>query len=411
MSTTPSAPAIPFWRTTAFIIVSGCMISTISFGLRATYGLYTEPLSEANGWGREVFAFAVALQNLMWGLGQPIAGAIADRYGTAKVLIIGGILYASGMVLTAYSVTPLQLTLSAGFLVGFGLSGTAFGIVLVAFTKLVPEDRRSWALGIGTAAGSFGQFVFAPMGQAFIGAYGWQTAVVLIGCFALLIPLLAIPLKSKPKHTMAPETEPAIPLNQAMRQAFGHSSYTLLVAGFFVCGWQIAFITVHLPAYLGGLDINATTAAWSIAVIGIFNVIGSYWAGILGGRFSKRFLLSGIYIGRAAAIVIFLLVPATTVTVFIFAAVMGLLWLSTVPLTSGLVAVMFGTRHMGTLFGLVFLSHQVGSFLGVWLGGITYDRFGSYDPIWWTSVVLGVIAALVHLPISEDRAPQVALAR
>jgi len=409
MTAPATARALPIWQTTVFIIVCGCLISTISFGLRASYGLFVEPLGDAHGWGREVFAFAIALQNLMWGVGQPFAGAIADRYGTARVLAVGGILYGAGVMLTAYSTTPTEITMAAGLLVGLGLSGSAFGIVLAAFTKLVPEERRSWALGIGTAAGSLGQFIFAPLGQAFIGAYGWQQALVLIGGFAFLIPLLAIPLRSKARGAQ-PEmsSEPSLPFTAAMRQAFGHTSYLLLVAGFFVCGWQIAFITVHMPAYLSDLDIPATTAAWTIAVIGIFNVIGSYSAGILGGRFPKRYLLSALYLLRSLFIIAFLMVPVSTFTVYAFGAAMGLLWLSTVPLTSGLVAVMFGTRYMGTLFGVVFMSHQIGSFLGVWLGGVAYDTYGSYDPIWWISIALGIFAALVHMPISERQAPKLA---
>jgi len=403
-SSTHTAVRRPFWRDPLFIIIAGCLISLISFGVRATYGLFNDPITIAYGWNREVFAFAVAIQNLVWGIGQPLAGVVADRYGTARVLIAGGVLYVAGVALTAVSATPLAMTLSAGVLVGLGLSGASMGIVITAFGKLVSEERRSWAMGLGTAAGSAGQLLFAPLGQAFISAYGWQTALLLLAASAALLPLLAGALKTRSDGSgreRVPEIE--MPFTHAMRLAFGHSSYLLLIAGFFVCGFQLAFITVHLPPYLASVGVDVSIAAWAIAMIGLFNIVGSYGAGVLGGRRSKRYLLSWLYIGRAAAIAIFISIPQTPTTVLVFAAIMGLMWLSTVPLTSGLVAVMFGTRYLSTLFGVVFLSHQVGSFLGVWLGGIMFDRFGNYDLVWWAAVALGLFAAIVHLPIVETR--------
>jgi MFS family permease len=392
------------WRTPAVVIVAGCLIGLVSFGLRSTFGLFTEPLSVVRGFDRETFAFAIAVQNLAWGLGQPVAGAIADRHGSARVLTGGGVLYVLGTVLMAQSTTGAQLALTAGVLIGLGLAGASFMIVLAAFARLVPEDRRSWAMGLATAAGSLGQFLFAPLGQAFIAGYGAVTALVLLSGFVALVPLLATALTGRGEH--GGEDEPEVSTREALRGALAHPSYLLLTAGFFVCGFHIAFVTTHLPPYLGDLGFSASLAAWSVALIGLFNVVGAYTAGVLGGRMSKRLLLSGIYFSRAVAFALFVVLPPSTATVLLFGAAIGLLWLSTVPLTSGLVALMFGTRHAGMLFGVVFLSHQVGAFAGVWLGGAVYDATGAYDAMWWISILLGLGAALVHLPIHERRAPR-----
>ena len=396
------------WRTPAVVIVAGCLIALLTYGMRTSFGLFTEPLSLGRGFSREIFALAMAIQNLLWGIGQPVAGGIADRYGAARVLAIGGVIYAVGTVLMAFSTEPGLFYLSAGLLVGLGLSGASFTIVLAAFTRLVDEDRRSWAMGLATATASLGQFVFAPLGQAFISAYGWQAALVLLAATVAVVPLLATALRGRGRGGGGASDEPELTLREALQQAFGHRSYLLLAAGFFVCGFHVAFITTHLPAHLGDIGIGAALAAWALGLIGLFNVIGAYSAGILGGRLSKRRLLSAIYLGRALAITAFLLMPPTPLTVLVFAATMGLLWLSTVPLTSGLVALMFGTRYVGTLFGFVFFSHQVGAFFGVYLGGALYERTGSYDVVWWMSVVLGVVAAALHWPIVERRAPRLA---
>lgn len=396
----------PLWRNPVFVITCGCLIAILSFGVRSSYGLFNAPLSETRGWGREVFALALAIQNLLWGLGQPVAGALADKYGSVRVLAIGGIIYAAGVTLTAYATTPLMLQVTAGLLVGMGLAGASFTIVIASFTRLVPEDKRSLALGAGTAAGSIGQFIFAPMGQAFIAGYGWETALVMLGACMLLVPFLATALGTDDNTPVS--TEPEMTFSSALKQAFGHGSYLWLISGFFVCGFQVAFITVHLPAYLDDNHATAGIGAWAIALVGLFNVVGSLTAGALGGKYSKRWLLSGIYLGRSIVIALFVLAPKTDTVILTFAASMGLLWLSTVPLTSGLVAVMFGTRYMGTLFGFVFFSHQIGSFLGVWLGGRLYDTTGSYDMVWWMSVALGLFAMIVHLPIREQRAPDLA---
>jgi MFS family permease len=391
------------WRTPAVVIGAGCLIGLVSFGLRSSFGLFTEPLSAVRGFDRETFAFAIAIQNLVWGLGQPVAGAIADRYGSGRVLACGGLLYVLGTVLMAESTTGAQLALTGGVLIGLGLAGGSFMIVLAAFARLVPEARRSWAMGLATAAGSLGQFVFAPLGQAFIAGYGAVTALVLLSGFVALVPLLAIALSGQGE---VGASEPEVSTRDAIRGAMSHPSYLLLTAGFFVCGFHIAFVTTHLPPYLGDLGFSPSLAAWSVALIGLFNVIGAYTAGVLGGHTSRRLLLSGIYFSRAIAFLLFVLLPPTTLSVLLFGAALGLLWLSTVPLTSGLVALMFGTRHAGMLFGFVFLSHQVGAFAGVWLGGAIYEATGAYDAMWWISIALGLGAAIVHLPIHERRAPR-----
>ena len=392
-------------RTTAVIVVAGCLIALIGFGVRTSLGLFTEPLSVVRGWDRETFALAMAIQNLLWGLGQPFAGAIADRYGAGRVLAAGGAVYAVGILLMALSTSGTTLAVTGGVLVGLGLSGGSFTIVLAAFARLVPPDRRSWALGIGTAAGSLGQFLFAPLGQAFITEYGPVTALVLLSGFVALVPLLALALTGRGSEEEL-AGEPEVSTREAIRGALAHPSYVLLTCGFFVCGFHIAFISTHLPPYLTDLGFSAGLAAWALALIGLFNVIGAYSSGVLGGFQSKRLLLSGIYFARAVVFALFLAVPKTPLVVLVFAAALGLLWLSTVPPTSGLVAVMFGTRHVGMLFGFVFLSHQVGAFIGVWLGGAVYERTGAYDLMWWLSIALGLAAAVVHLPISERRAPR-----
>ncbi len=387
-------------RNVTLVIVAGCIIGLVTFGVRSSFGLFTDPLTELRGWDREAFAFAIAIQNLVWGLGQPIAGGIADRYGAGRVLAAGGLLYAAGTALMAVSTTQAQLALTGGVLIGLGLSGGSFMVVLAAFTRLVPEDRRSWSLGLATAAGSMGQFLFAPLGQAFISAYGAVTALVLLSSTLVLVPVLAIALTGSGEAS----EEPQIPVRQAIRGALSHRSYQLLTAGFFVCGFHIAFITTHLPPYLTDLGFSGGLAASAIALIGLFNVIGAYSAGVLGGHRSRKYLLSGIYFSRAVAFSLFLVVPTTPFVVIVFSIMIGLLWLSTVPLTSGLVALMFGTRNVGMLFGFVFLSHQIGAFIGVWLGGVIYDSTGGYELMWWLSVALGLFAAIVHLPIRERSA-------
>ncbi len=391
------------WRTPLVVIICGCLVSVIGFGPRATLGFFLTPMSQANHWGRDVFAFAIAVQNLLWGVGQPIAGGIADRFGAPRVLTVGAILYALGLYLMAYATTPLMLTVSAGMLIGFGLSGCAFTIIVGAFGKLVPPEWRSSAFGFGTAAGSFGQFLFSPLAVALNGTVGWQTTLLIFAALMAFILPLSIALATPHKSTAAPVAQQSSQsLRHALAEAFGHRSYVLLVLGFFTCGFQLAFVTVHLPAYLLDRGLSVQVGGWTLAVIGLFNIIGSIASGYLGSRMSKRYLLSAIYFLRALAIVFLIMLPASAVTTLIFGAVVGLLWLSTVPPTSGLVALMFGTRWLAMLFGFAFLSHQIGGFLGVWLGGIVFDHYGSYNPVWWLAVLFGVLSAVINLPIVEQ---------
>ena len=406
-TTTPSLG----WRTPAVIIACGCLMAILTFGPRSTFGFFLQPLSTELGVGRDVFAFAVAIQNLLWGAAQPFAGAVADRYGTLRSLWAGAILYAGGLLLMAYSTTPGMLTLSAGVLIGFGLAGASFTIVLAAFGKLLPEEWRSFAFGAGTAAGSFGQFLFSPLAVALLGSVGWHSTLIIFAIMVLVCLPLALAVATPAQETSALQTavRPQS-FRDALGEAFGHQSYILLVLGFFTCGFHVAFITVHLPPYLLDKGLDPKWGGWVIALIGLFNIIGSITAGILGAKLPKRYLLSTIYFLRAVAIAGFMLVPVTPASAIVFGASMGVLWLSTVPLTSGLVALMFGVRYMATLFGFVFFSHQVGSFIGVWLGGLLYERTGSYDVVWWLGVALGIFAALVHLPIRERPVERLAAA-
>jgi MFS family permease len=389
------------WRTPLVIIICGCAIALLSFGPRSSFGFFVQPMSREFAWGRDIFALALALQNLLWGLGQPIAGAIADRFGALRVISVGALLYAVGLVLMRYAATPLSLDLGAGVLIGFGLSGCSFNLVLSAFSKLLPPERRGLALGAGTAAGSFGQFLFAPFGVAMIDNFGWQSTLLVFAALMLLIVPLSLALSTPP---VAPSDAPAADqqtFKTALAEAFGHRSFVLLVLGFFTCGFQLAFITVHLPAYLVDRGIPVQTGGWVIAAIGLFNIIGSLGVGVLQNIFPKRYILSAIYSIRALATVAFISIPISTTSAIVFGAISGLTWLSSVPPTSALVALMFGTRWFATLYGFAFVSHQVGGFLGVLLGGIVFEKFGSYTPIWWLSVLFGVLSALINLPIVE----------
>jgi MFS family permease len=388
------------------VIVAGCLISLLSFGPRSIMGLFLAPMTEARGWSREIFALSIAIQNIMWGLGQPVAGAIADRFGSARVLAAGGFLYAAGIALTAWAPSALWLDLTAGLMMGLGMAAASFSIVLAAFGRRVPAEKRSIVFGIGTAAGSMGQFVFAPLGQALIQNFGWAQALSILAAMMLAIPVLALALAGRPGAEGQAVRDQSI--GQALAEAFAHRSYVLLTAGFFVCGFHVAFITTHLPPFIVDKGLDPRIGAWSLALIGLFNVVGSLASGWIGQNHSKPIFLALIYLARAVLIAAFVVLPVTPVTVLGFAAIMGLLWLSTVPPTSGLVAIMFGPKHMAMLMGIVFLSHQVGAFLGVWLGGVLFDRTGSYDVVWWLGVALGIFAAIVHWPIKEAPAYQVA---
>lgn len=382
------------------IVICGCLISLIAFGPRSAMGFFQLPMLAETGWDRTTFGFAMALQNLFWGIGQPVFGALADRFGTWRMLALGGILYAAGLVLMAVPSAPWMLHMGGGVLVGLGVGAGSFGIILAAFARNVVPEKRSLVFGFGTAAGSAGMFLFAPISQGLIDSFGWSDALIWLSALMLLIPVLAIPLRGNASSGLARD-EIELSIGKALGEAFGHRSYLLLTAGFFVCGFQVAFITAHFPAYLGDIGIEARYAVMALAAIGFFNIIGALSAGVIGQRYSKPYFLALIYLGRSAAVTAFLLLPQTPASVLVFSIVMGLLWLSTVPPTNSLVAIMFGTRHLGMLGGIVFLSHQLGSFLGVWLGGYLYDRYGTYDLVWWLGVALGVFAALVHLPIRE----------
>ncbi len=390
-----SGPNIPL------IITCGCVIALLSFGPRSAMGLLFQPMTEARDWSREIFALAIAIQNLMWGAAQPFAGMMADRFGTWKTMSLGAVLYMAGLLLMTQAESAVALHMSAGVLVGLGVAFSSFTLVLAAFGRKVTPSQRSLAFGIGTASGSMGQFVFAPVSQHLIETVGWQFTLTVFAGLMMTIPLFALALRGRAEA--APGTSAATDqsLKQAIAEAFGTRGFILLTIGFFVCGFHVAFITVHLPPYIADLGLDPAWGARAIALIGLCNIAGSLASGYIGGRYSKPIFLALIYLGRAAAITVFIMVPASPASVLIFSAVMGILWLSTVPPTSGLVAVMFGPRYMATLFGFVFFSHQIGSFLGIWLGGKLYDETGSYDAIWYVGIALGIAAAIIHWPIQE----------
>ena len=401
-STTERAPPAQRRLPPEMIIMFGCVIAILTFGPRSAVGVFQLPILKDRGWGSDVFSYAMALQYLFWGLGQPFAGAMADRYGSARVLTIGLILYGSGLALMAYASTPLSFTLTAGLLMGFGLSGCSFNLVIGALAKLVPEHMRSFAFGAGTAAGSFGQFLFSPVAGGMVGNLGWQTTTIAFGALMLLvIPLCqfvaSTPMKAQPKIAVGPQQS----FREALVEAFHHRSYVLLVLGFFTCGFQLAFVTVHFQKYVVEAGIPPQVGYWAFALVGIFNIFGSLSSGWLSGRFPKRWVLSGIYLSRALVTLMFIMLPPTAWSAYLFGALSGLLWLSTVPPTSSLIGVMFGTRYFSTLYGFAFLSHQIGGFSGLMIAGWARESLGSYMPIWWLSIGFGVFSALVNLPIVE----------
>jgi MFS family permease len=411
-SSAASAARLSTWRTPFLIIGFGCLISLIAFGPRSALGFFLTPMSSAHHWGRDVFAFALAIQNLLWGVGQPIAGILVDRFGAPRVLSVGALLYALGLVLMAHAASAPMLDLSAGVLLGFGLAGCSFMAVLAAFGKLLPPQHRSLAFGAGTAAGSFGQFLYSPVAVVLMDQFGWQQTLTIFAVSMMaVLPLsmvLATPKTQATKISAGVMLAAPQSLRQALGEAFAHRSYVLLVLGFFTCGFQLQFITVHLPAYLVDRGLTATVGGWTIAAIGLFNVFGSLLSGWLGDRMPKRYLLSIIYFVRAAAILAFIWFPITPFSCIAFGATMGLMWLSTVPPTNGIIVVLFGTPWLATLSGFAFFSHQVGGFLGVWLGGIVFERTGSYDAVWWLAIGFGVLSALINLPIVEKPVPRLA---
>ena len=385
------------------VLISACLLLILSFGIRSGFGLFLQPMSAANDWGRDVLALALAIQNLAWGLSAVVAGGLVNRFGTAKVLLGGIALYGLGTVGMAYSTSAATLNLTAGIIVGAGIAGTSFGIVLPAIARAVPPERQGWALGIGTAAGSVGQFLVVPAAQGLIDWLGWLAALQLLGIAAFAMALCVIPLaRYGTEAGSGDEQHSDISLWQLTKRALGVRSYVLLLIGFYVCGYHLAFITVHMPGYVVDLGFSPQVGAWSIAAIGLCNVVGAYYSGVLSGKRPKHTMLCAIYAARALAIAVFLILPPSLASILGFSAAMGFLWLSTIPPTSGLVAHFFGVRHMPYLYGLVFLSHQLGSFSGVWLGGYLYETTGNYDGIWLSGIALGIAAAALHWPIKEQ---------
>ncbi len=387
-------------RGAVVVLICGVVILILSFGIRTSFGIFLDPVTESLGTGREVFALAMAVQNLLWGLAQPLAGAIADRYGPGRVVALCGGLYALGLYLMAQAGTPGELMLSAGFLIGIALSGTGFPVILAVISRSVSEDKRSLFLGIGSAGGSSGQLLMVPASHLLLGGFGWVTALLILAAVTcVMVPLAAAFAGRSGSSGIGVLGDQSIA--EAVREAARHSGFWFLTAGFFVCGFHVAFIATHLPAFI--LDNGGTAAigAAALAIIGLGNIVGSFTCGLLGGRYSKKYVLSGLYLARAVVFTAFMLVPLSDASILVFSAIIGMLWLGTVPLTSGLVGQIFGVRYMAMLFGFVFFSHQLGSFLGAWFGGYVFDQTGSYDPVWWTSVALGLVAAALHWPIND----------
>ena len=386
------------WRSPTVVLICSGMILTIAMGIRHGFGLFLQPISHDMGWGRETFALAIAVQNLVWGATQPFTGMIADKYGSGKVVLAGAMLFVLGLVAMAYSHTQWIFVLSSGVLIGTGLSGITFSVVAGVLGRRFPPEKRSMALGISAAAGSFGQFAMLPLTQGIISVAGWFGALLVMAAIGLLIvPLAAAMVERRESRPQAFQQS----AGQAMSEALGHRGYILLTTGFFICGFQVVFIAVHLPAYLADKGLPADVAVTALALIGLFNIVGTYFAGWLGGRVPKKYILSTNYFARAVVIALFFWLPVTAVSVYAFAMALGLLWLSTVPTTNSIVAQIFGVRYLAMLSGFTFFSHQIGSFLGAWLGGKLYDTTGSYDIVWLISIALGVVAGLINLPIDE----------
>ena len=391
------------------VLACGAAIVTLSMGIRHGFGLWLQPITEAQGWTRETFAFAMAIQNLSWGLFGIFAGMLADRFGGYRVLVAGAVLYALGLVGMALSTSTLLFALTAGILIGAAQAGTTYAVIYGIIGRQIPAERRSWAMGMAAAAGSFGQFLMVPVEGFLISSFGWQQALLMLGAAVLLVAPLAWGLREPGFTGSSQPVARDQSIMQALREAFGYRSFQLLMAGYFVCGFQVVFIGVHMPSYLKDNGLSPQVASYALALIGLFNVFGTYAAGVLGQKLAKRKILSFIYLMRSVAISLFLLAPLTPSSVYVFSAAMGLLWLSTIPPTNAIVAQVFGVAHLSMLGGFVFFSHQVGSFMGVWLGGLLYDQTGSYQVVWLISIALGVFAAVVNWPIREqpiDRGPQ-----
>ena len=382
------------------VLACGAAIVTLSMGIRHGFGLWLQPITQAQGWTRETFAFAIAIQNLSWGITGIFAGMVADRFGAFKVIIVGTVLYALGLVGMALSPTGLLFTLTTGVLIGAAQAGTTYAVIYGVIGRNISADKRSWAMGVTAAAGSFGQFLMVPTEGFLISSLGWQQALLVLAGAVLLIMPLAIGLRES-SFTGGQAVKREQTISQALREAFKYPSFQLLMAGYFVCGFQVVFIGVHMPSYLKDKGLSPQVAGYALALIGLFNIFGTYIAGSLGQRMPKKNILAIIYFARAIIIAVFIAAPLSPLSVYIFASLMGLLWLSTVPVTTAAVAQIFGIQHLSMLSGFVFFSHQIGSFLGVWLGGILYDRTGSYDIVWYITIALGVFAGLINLPVRE----------
>jgi MFS family permease len=384
------------WRTPLVVLICGCLIMCISFGIRAGFGLFLQPISLAHGWGREVLSISLAWQNLMWGALGAIAGGFADRYGPGRVVAVGAILYILGLIGMAYIDTPLLMHLNAGLLLGGALGASSFGIILAVIGRTVVPERRSLYMGMATAAGSFGQFTLLPLTQVLISSLGWQHALLVLAAIAAIIIPLTLALASKPAATQQTQT-----LGEALHEAMREKGFHMLFWGYFVCGFHIAMLTVHLPAFVTDQGLRAEHGMTALALIGLFNIIGTLSAGALGGRYSKKYLLSIIYATRGVFISMLVFLPLTPIVLYTFAIGIGLLWLGTVPLTNGLVGQIFGMRYAAMLASIVFFGHQIGSFVGVWLAGYLFDTTGSYSGAFLASIGLSVFAALINLPVNE----------
>ena len=393
-------------RSLTAILVCGSVIVMIAMGVRHGLGLFLGPMSTDLGWNREVFSLAIALQNLFWGAAQPLAGGLADRYGAPRVIVGGALMYAAGLALMTVSAVPIAFSLTAGVLIGLALSGVTYSVIYGVVGRSFPEHKRSQAMGYIAAAGSFGQFLTVPLEQWLIGGMGWSSALLVLGLIALIMAPMALGLR-EPKRVLVAGSQT---IREALNEAFHNGSFWLLTAGYFVCGFQVVFIAIHLPAYLKDYGLGPNIAVTALALIGLFNIIGTWAAGSLGARLPKKYLLTGIYATRSLVIALFLLAPLSPLSVYLFASMMGLLWLSTIPLTNGIVGVVFGVRYLAMLGGFVFFSHQIGSFFGVWLGGVIYDRTGNYNAVWMIAIALGIFAALINLPIREKPLARLAAA-
>lgn len=394
-------------RRVILAVVSGAAIITLAMGIRQSFGIFLQPISMDLDLGRQVFGFAIAFQNLLFGLVQPFVGAFADKYGAKRVVVAGALLYGAGLALASFSTDPSGLFVTFGVLIGLALSGTTYVVILGAIAKIVSARHRSTVFGLTTAAGSFGMFAVVPGAQALITGFGWQEALVLMALATGVMAALAIGLPERPREVGAAGSLPEQSIKEALGEAAGHSGFWLLTIAFFVCGFHIAFIATHLPAYLADRAIDPVISAWALALIGFFNIIGSYLFGVFGDIWRKKYVLSWLYFARAAVLAAFVAWPLSDTTALLFAGAIGFLWLGTLPLTSGLVAQIFGTAYLSTLYGIVFLGHQVGSFMGAWLGGVAYDWTGSYDFVWTASIVLGLVAGVLHLPIADRPVPRV----